>query len=64
MSWETGNQKNKKKNNINQELLEVEGFMDEKDAKIKLYEFLRENITFSTNLISGVDLFPFQTHGN
>ena len=60
MSWETGNQKNKKKNNINQELLEVEGFMDEKDAKIKLYEFLRENITFSTNLISGVDLFPFQ----
>jgi hypothetical protein len=60
MSWETGNQKNKKKKNINQELLEVEGFMDEKEAKIKLYEFLRENITFSTNLISGVDLFPFQ----
>ena len=61
MSWEPGNQKrNPKEYDINKLLLETDGFMDEREAKIKLYEFLRENITFSTNLIAGVDLFPFQ----
>ena len=61
MSWEAGNQRrNPKEYDINQLLLESEGFMDETEAKVRLYEFLRENITFSTNLIAGVDLFPFQ----
>jgi len=61
MTWEEGNQKrNPKEYDINKLLLETEGFMDEREAKVKLYEFLRENITFSTNLIAGVDLFPFQ----
>ena len=43
------------------ELKEIEGFIESEDeAKILLYKFLRENITFTTNLIGGVDLFPFQ----
>jgi hypothetical protein len=61
MSWEPGNQKrNPKEHDINQLLLNSEGFMDEREAKVRLYEFLRENITFSANLMAGVDLFPFQ----
>ena len=60
MAWTEGNQKRKKKSNINQEILEIKGFLEEEKAKVKLYEFLKENITFTTNLVSGVDLFPFQ----
>ena len=60
MSWETGNQPhNPFKEDINKLLLD-KGFLEEEEAKILLYQFLRENITFTTNLLSGVDLFPFQ----
>ncbi len=61
MSWETGGQKlNKKFKNINQEILDTKGFIDEKKAKILLYKFLKENPSFSSELITGVSLFPFQ----
>ena len=60
MSWETGEQNRKVKENINELIKSKEGFLAEKEAKLLLYKFLRENITFSTNLIAGVDLFPFQ----
>jgi len=42
------------------EMMKIEGFLEEKEAKIALYEFLRNNITFTTDLILGVKLFPFQ----
>jgi len=61
MSWEVGNQKRPLKENFNKVLLEKVGYIeDEEEAKVLLYKFLRENITFTTNLIAGVDLFPFQ----
>lgn len=61
MTWEEGRQvRNKKEIDINELLKSTEGFLDEKEAKLLLYRFLRENITFSANLIAGVDLFPFQ----
>lgn len=61
MSWETGSQKRKKSEDFNKLLSEIEGYIeDEDEAKILLYKFLRENITFATSLISGVELFPFQ----
>jgi len=61
MTWETGSQSRTKKEDFNQQLKEIEGFIESEDeAKILLYKFLRENITFTTNLIGGVDLFPFQ----
>ena len=60
MTWETGNQpQNPSKEDINKILLEC-GFLEESEAKILLYKFLRENITFTTSLLAGVDLFPFQ----
>ena len=61
MSWEEGKFSIKKKApNMNEELLKITGHLEEKDAKYHLHNFLRENITFTTNLIAGVDLFPFQ----
>ena len=61
MTWEIGSGglvKNQK--DFNKELFSLEGYLDEKEAKYHLHNFLRENITFTTNLIAGVELFPFQ----
>ena len=61
MTWEEGKFSiSSGKPNINEELLKIKGHLDEQDAKYHLHNFLRENITFTTNLISGVELFPFQ----
>jgi hypothetical protein len=59
MAWEQPHKK-KKKEDINDILKSKQGFLEEREAKILLYKFLKENVTFSTNLIAGVDLFPFQ----
>lgn len=61
MAWEVGNQKSRKKfRNVNEDILKLEGYLDEKEAKIWLYKFLRENPTFACQMLSGVELFPFQ----
>jgi hypothetical protein len=61
MSWQVGLQKSRNKNvGINQHILSREGFLDEREAKILLYKFLRENPSFTSELLTGVELFPFQ----
>ena len=61
MSWEVGNQIPRKSyKEINEEILNTKGFLEEKDAKLLLYKFFRNNTTFATDLIAGVKLFPFQ----
>ena len=61
MSWEEGKQVRRNREDLNSFLSNIDGFIeDEEEAKILLYKFLKENITFTTNLIAGVDLFPFQ----
>ncbi len=61
MTWEEGKFSiSSGGSNLNEELLKIKGHLDEQDAKYHLHNFLRENITFTTNLISGVELFPFQ----
>jgi len=61
MSWETGNQRIRKNPYVsNEELSKKEGFLEEREAKLLFYQFLRNNITFTTDLITGVKLFPFQ----
>ena len=61
MSWELGNQKSRNRDrDINKLILEREGFLDEREAKILLYKFLRENPSFTSELLTGVELFPFQ----
>jgi len=61
MSWNKGRQHRRAPYlRNNEELLKLDGFLEEKEAKLALYEFLRNNITFTTDLILGVKLFPFQ----
>jgi len=59
MSWEIGKQKYKS-GDANERIAAKKGFLEEKEAKLLLYEFLRENTTFAVDLVSGVKLFPFQ----
>jgi len=62
MSWTVGTQKKHRvlNPNINQEILAKEGFLEDKESKVLLYQFLLNNLTFSVDLISGIKLFPFQ----
>ena len=46
--------------NVNQELLNLKGDLLDKEAKITLAKFLRANLGFTTELISGIKLAPFQ----
>ena len=61
MAWEEGKQKlNQEFKGINQLILSKEGYLEETEAKILLYKFLRENPSFACELFTGVKLFPFQ----
>lgn len=62
MTWEAGTQQERSKHSteINRELLAKKGFIEEREAKILLYKFLRANTTFAVDMLSGVKLFPFQ----
>ena len=60
MSWDPGIQKRSMDRDINSYLIKERGFIKEKDARLLLYEFLRQNATFTTDLICGIKLFPFQ----
>ena len=46
--------------NVNQELLILKGDLLDKEAKVSLARFLRSNLGFTTELISGIKLAPFQ----
>lgn len=60
MSWEVGNQKPLKREPVNQQIMDLEGYLEDTKAKIWLYKFLKENVTFTTQLLTGIELFPFQ----
>ena len=61
MTWHKGNQESRRSGpHINEQIFEKKGFLEERESKILLYKFLRENITFTTELLSGIKLFPFQ----
>lgn len=60
MSWEKGNQKPLIKEDVNKQVLELEGYLEDNKAKYWLYKFMKENITFTTELLTGIELFPFQ----
>lgn len=50
----------KEYHDINKELMELKGVLNDKDAKISLVKFLRANLGFTTELISGIKLAPYQ----
>lgn len=61
MAWTVGDQKPRKNTLIsNKEILEKKGFLDEREAKLLFYQFLRNNVTFATDLLCDTTLLPFQ----
>ena len=61
MSWEAGIQESRNRfPDINKEILEMDGYLEEEEAKLLLYKFLRQNPSFAAEFITGVKLFPFQ----
>ena len=46
--------------NLNEEFLKIKGEIYDKEAKIQLARFLRHNLGFTTELISGIKLAPYQ----
>ena len=46
--------------NLNDEFLSLEGELNDIEAKISLARFLRANLGFTTELVSGIKLAPFQ----
>lgn len=45
---------------LNKMLLEKEGMLAEDEARYELYRFLRNNISYTSELFLGIKLFPFQ----
>tara|TARA_Y100001938_G_scaffold24675_1_gene32537 strand:+ start:22745 stop:24613 length:1869 start_codon:yes stop_codon:yes gene_type:complete len=60
MAWDKGVQNIQERRDINEYLANLKGFVNEKESKLLLYEFLKENTTFATDLMCGIRLFPFQ----
>ena len=61
MSWTTGIQESRNRfPDINKEILGIEGYLEEDEAKLLFYKFLRQNPSFAAEFITGVRLFPFQ----
>lgn len=58
--WDTGLQEIFKKEDVNEQISLVEGYLEEKDASRLLIQYLRNNIGIATRLITGIELFPFQ----
>ena len=50
----------KEYHDVNKELMELKGILNDKEAKISLVKFLRANLGFTTELISGIKLAPYQ----
>ena len=46
--------------NINDEILAMKGDLNTKEAKISLAKFLKSNLGFTTELVSGIKLAPYQ----
>ena len=62
MTWEAGKQspRGNYSSEINEIIASKKGFLEEKEAKLLLFEFMKGNTTFTVDMLSGIKLFPFQ----
>ena len=58
--WSCPEKYEKEVGDINSRLAKLEGYLEDKEAKISLSEFLRNNLYFTTYLLSGIKLAPYQ----
>ena len=58
--WSCPEKYKKELGDVNSRLAKLEGYLEEKEAKVTLSEFLRSNLYFTTYLLSGIKLAPYQ----
>lgn len=58
--WYSPEKYNKEVVNVNEESLKLVGSLSDKEAKITLVKFLRNNLSFTVELLTGVKLAPYQ----
>ena len=58
--WSCPDKYQKEIEDVNQELLKLKGDLNDKEAKISLVRFLKANLGFTTELLSGIKLAPYQ----
>lgn len=60
MAWIEGNQLALPKENVNAELMKIEGFLSEEEAMYQMARFLRDDLYFTSQFFLGLSLYPFQ----
>jgi len=58
--WYPAEKYKKKTENYNDIFLELKGDLEDKEAKITLAKFLRQNLYFTTYILTGIKLSPYQ----
>lgn len=58
--WVDGNYCRKISGSFNDELLEIKGTLEDKDAWISFAKFLKSNPYYAVQLLIGIELYPFQ----
>jgi hypothetical protein len=58
--WLEGTKYKKATQNYNEIFAKLEGELEDKEAKISLVKFLRQNLYFSTYILTGIKLSPYQ----
>jgi len=58
--WVEGTKYKKENPNYNEIFAALEGELEDKEAKISLIKFLRQNLYFSTYILTGIKLSPYQ----
>ena len=58
--WSTPAKYEREVEDVNARLAKIEGFLEDKKARSTLAEFLRNNLYFTTYLLSGIKLAPYQ----
>jgi len=58
--WYSPEKYDKEFKNLNEEFLELKGELGDKEARISLAKFLRANLGFTTELVSGIKLAAYQ----
>jgi len=58
--WHSGDKYKKTTENFNEIFSKLEGELEDKEAKITLAKFLRQNLYFTTYLLTGIKLSPYQ----
>ena len=58
--WYSPEKYDKEFDNLNDQFLALKGELEDKEAKISLAKFLRANLGFTTELISGIKLAAYQ----